>query len=183
MRSDIVPGTNFPDYQLSDHTAKHRKLSEAAHCRDAGRSVPARRHERSRRRASARCAPATAPTPRSTTGTATGDCCRRSRPGCPGASTLPGRAFAWANRSGQRPSACGGRPRRARETYRAARRELVRLVRRIHCGGAGRYGVGRRERLGLALLANDRLLVQYLGQARARLWAKRHNDQPILVPT
>jgi peroxiredoxin len=28
MRSDIVPGAIFPDYQLSDHTAKRRKLSE-----------------------------------------------------------------------------------------------------------------------------------------------------------
>jgi peroxiredoxin len=28
MRSDIVPGVIFPDYELSDHTAKHRKLSE-----------------------------------------------------------------------------------------------------------------------------------------------------------
>ena len=28
MRSDIVPGTIFPDYELSDHTAKRRKLSE-----------------------------------------------------------------------------------------------------------------------------------------------------------
>ncbi|HVT83318.1 MAG TPA: redoxin domain-containing protein [Phycisphaerae bacterium] len=28
MRSDIVPGTRFPDYELPDHTAKHRKLSE-----------------------------------------------------------------------------------------------------------------------------------------------------------
>ena len=28
MRSDIVPGAGFPDYELSDHTAKHRKLSE-----------------------------------------------------------------------------------------------------------------------------------------------------------
>jgi peroxiredoxin len=28
MRSDIVPGSKFPDYELSDHTAKHRKLSE-----------------------------------------------------------------------------------------------------------------------------------------------------------
>jgi len=28
MRSDIVPGAIFPDYQLSDHTARHRKLSE-----------------------------------------------------------------------------------------------------------------------------------------------------------
>ncbi len=28
MRSDIVPGALFPDYELSDHTAKHRKLSE-----------------------------------------------------------------------------------------------------------------------------------------------------------
>ena len=28
MRSDIVPETKFPDYELSDHTGKHRKLSE-----------------------------------------------------------------------------------------------------------------------------------------------------------
>jgi len=28
MRTDIVPGAMFPDYELSDHTGKHRKLSE-----------------------------------------------------------------------------------------------------------------------------------------------------------
>lgn len=28
MRSDIIPGAAFPDYELSDHTAKRRKLSE-----------------------------------------------------------------------------------------------------------------------------------------------------------
>ena len=28
MRSDIVPGAAFPDYELSDHAAKRRKLSE-----------------------------------------------------------------------------------------------------------------------------------------------------------
>ena len=28
MPSDIVPGAIFPDYELSDHTAKHRKLSD-----------------------------------------------------------------------------------------------------------------------------------------------------------
>ena len=28
MRADIVPGAIFPDYELTDHTAKHRKLSE-----------------------------------------------------------------------------------------------------------------------------------------------------------
>jgi peroxiredoxin len=28
MRSDIVPGAKLPDYELSDHTAKHRKLSD-----------------------------------------------------------------------------------------------------------------------------------------------------------
>ena len=28
MRSDIVPGSVFPDYELPDHTAKRRKLSE-----------------------------------------------------------------------------------------------------------------------------------------------------------
>jgi peroxiredoxin len=28
MRSDIVPGALFPDYELTDHTAKRRKLSQ-----------------------------------------------------------------------------------------------------------------------------------------------------------
>ena len=28
MRSDIIPGAVFPDYQLSDHTGKRRKLSD-----------------------------------------------------------------------------------------------------------------------------------------------------------
>jgi peroxiredoxin len=28
MRSDMIPGAIFPDYELSDQTAKHRKLSE-----------------------------------------------------------------------------------------------------------------------------------------------------------
>jgi hypothetical protein len=28
MRSDIVPGAAFPDYELSAHTAKRRKLSD-----------------------------------------------------------------------------------------------------------------------------------------------------------
>jgi peroxiredoxin len=28
MRSDIVPGAKFPDYELSDHSRKRRKLSE-----------------------------------------------------------------------------------------------------------------------------------------------------------
>src|SRR2546422_4612815 len=28
MRSDIVPGAIFPDYELSDHTGKRRTLSE-----------------------------------------------------------------------------------------------------------------------------------------------------------
>jgi peroxiredoxin len=28
MRSDIIPGVVFLDYELSDHTAKRRKLSE-----------------------------------------------------------------------------------------------------------------------------------------------------------
>ncbi|EJN11007.1 Peroxiredoxin [Bradyrhizobium sp. YR681] len=28
MRSDMMPGVTFPDYELSDHTGKHRKLSE-----------------------------------------------------------------------------------------------------------------------------------------------------------
>jgi peroxiredoxin len=28
MRADIVPGAKFPDYELSDHTSKRRKLSD-----------------------------------------------------------------------------------------------------------------------------------------------------------
>jgi hypothetical protein len=28
VRSDIVPGAVFPDYELSDHCGKHRTLSE-----------------------------------------------------------------------------------------------------------------------------------------------------------
>jgi peroxiredoxin len=28
MRADIIPGAAFPDYELTDHTAKRRKLSE-----------------------------------------------------------------------------------------------------------------------------------------------------------
>jgi peroxiredoxin len=28
MRADIAPGAVFPDYELTDHTAKHRKLSD-----------------------------------------------------------------------------------------------------------------------------------------------------------
>src|SRR3954454_623581 len=28
MRSDVVPGAVFPDYELADHTGKRRKLSE-----------------------------------------------------------------------------------------------------------------------------------------------------------
>jgi len=27
MRTDIVAGAIFPDYELTDHTGKHRKLS------------------------------------------------------------------------------------------------------------------------------------------------------------
>jgi hypothetical protein len=28
MREDIIPGTIFPDYELTDHSTKRRKLSE-----------------------------------------------------------------------------------------------------------------------------------------------------------
>ncbi len=28
MRADIVPGAKFSDYELADHTGKHRKLSD-----------------------------------------------------------------------------------------------------------------------------------------------------------
>ena len=55
--------------------------------RGAGRSVPARRHERSRSAGPRPITPATAPSPRSATRTATAGCCRRSRHGCPAGST------------------------------------------------------------------------------------------------
>jgi peroxiredoxin len=28
MRADIIPGAKFPDYELADHTGKHRRLSD-----------------------------------------------------------------------------------------------------------------------------------------------------------
>ena len=80
--------------------------------RDAGRSVPARRHERSRQRSRARASPATAPSPRSATPTATAGCCRRSRRGFPGAST-PADVLRLRERPGERASARRGRPRRS----------------------------------------------------------------------
>ena len=43
-------------------------------------------------------------------------------------------------RSGERIAACGGSSRGARETHRAERRELARLVRRLDGGGACRHG-------------------------------------------
>ena len=29
MRTDIVPGAKFPDYELTDHTRKRRRLSDS----------------------------------------------------------------------------------------------------------------------------------------------------------
>ncbi len=82
---------------------------------------------------------ATARSPRSATRTATAGCCRRSRLGFPGASTRAD-VVRLPKRPGELASACGGRPRRAREAHRAARRKLVGLVRRVHGGRAGRDG-------------------------------------------
>ena len=45
----------------------------------------------------------------------------------------------FGERPGERDSAGGGRPRRAREAHRAAGRGLAELVRRVHGGGAGRH--------------------------------------------
>ena len=58
--------------------------------------------------------------PRSATPTATAGCCRRSRRGCPAASTRAETTFASAGRPGERDAACRGRPRRAREAHRAS---------------------------------------------------------------
>ena len=55
---------------------------------------------------------------------------------------LPGRidsaatAFAFGGGPGERNAARGGRARRTREAHRRGRRELARLVRRVHGGGA-----------------------------------------------
>ena len=59
---------------------------------------------------------------------------------------LPGRvdpavtSFGSASDLAERAAARGGRPRRTREAHRRGRRELARLVRRVHGGGAGRDG-------------------------------------------
>jgi len=34
MRADIVPGARFPDYELTDHTGRRRRLSELQGPRD-----------------------------------------------------------------------------------------------------------------------------------------------------
>ena len=87
--------------------------------RDAGRAVPARRHERSRQLAPHPIAPATAPSPRSATRTATAGCSRRSRPGCPGGSTPPRRRSApsatWPTRCGGAAAAHGEHEKRTGE--------------------------------------------------------------------
>ena len=58
---------------------------------------------------------------------------------------------------GERASACGGRPRRAREAHRHGRPELARLVRRIHGGGAGRDGAAEvRDTRAIPSLSKDR---------------------------
>ena len=67
------------------------KISEVFHAAAAGRSVPARRFERSASAVRLPIIAATARSPRSVIPTATAGCCRRSRPGFPGASTAPRR--------------------------------------------------------------------------------------------
>ena len=47
MRADIVPGGTFPDYELTDHTKKRRRLSELqggreSSCQVTGPSRPER---------------------------------------------------------------------------------------------------------------------------------------------
>ena len=82
---------------------------------------------------------ATARSPRSATRTATAGCCRRSRPGFPGASTLQRRRS--RRRRPRRGAAAGGRrARRARGADRRGRRQLAGLVRRVHGPRAGRAG-------------------------------------------
>ena len=58
----------------------------------------------------------------------------------PGRLDLAGTAFASANDLASALETCGGRPWPAREADRPARRKLARLVRRVHCGGAGWKG-------------------------------------------
>ena len=59
-------------------------------------------------------------------------------------------------RSGKRASACRGRAWRAREAHRrAARRELARLVRRVHGGGAIRHRVTAMKCLSISKAFNE----------------------------
>ena len=86
---------------------------------------------------------------------------------------LPGRVDAdrdgvrFGGRSGERVPACGGRPRRAREAHRTARRELARVVRRLHGGGAGRHR---------AALVTECLQVDVHGSAYA---LRPHTDETL----
>ena len=84
--------------------------------------------------------------PRSAIPTATTGCCRRSRPGFPAGSTPRATSFGSANdlaSAFRRAAAAHGEHEKRTG---AARRELARLVRRVHGGGAGRDGRCRRER-------------------------------------
>ena len=85
-------------------------------------------------------AAATGRSRRSTTPTATAGCCRRSRPGCPAASTGATRVrirdATWRSAFRRAEAAHGEHEKRTGR----ARRELARLVRRVHGGGAGGDG-------------------------------------------
>ncbi len=108
--------------------------------RDAGRSVPARRHTGSRQRTSARSRHLRLLRHVSRPGrewlAAAGNHHPASRP-----------SRRWRDKVcvggglGERASACGGRSRRSRKAHRRGRPELARLVRRVHDCGASRNRV------------------------------------------
>ena len=119
--------------------ARGAEVSDVFHPGSPRRAVPAADASDRPQRTRARSRRATARSQRSATRTETAGCCRRSRAGFPAAWT-PARRRSPRQRSCERAAACRGRPRRARAAHREAGRELARVVRRVHRGGAGRRG-------------------------------------------
>ena len=132
--------------------------------RDAGRPVPARRHERPRQRAGARARQLQLLRHVQRPGRQ-----RLAAAGDHGPPPRPDRRRSddvrVHGRPGQRAPAGGGRPRRARAAHRRARRQLAGLVRHVH----GRGAVGRAScRRDGAPQAADRRLTGSCRRGRGR---------------
>src|SRR5262249_60863333 len=68
---------------------------------------------------------------------------------------------------------CGGRPRGARKAHRAARRELARLVRGVHRGGAGWDGTTDLSDYGVIVIGGARCRALH-----SRRWPKSDYGLP-----